>query len=255
MKIKSTGAFAALIATSILLGSATLLPATETDARIVSATKNSYVFKTYLKEDAVKTESNSGVVTLTGTVASDSHKILAQHTAAGLPGVTSVVNKLKVTGDAPAANSDKWLILNVKTALMFHRNVSVIATEVLADSGVVTLRGEAASAAQKELTTEYVADVEGVKSVKNEMTLAASPVDSKQTLMEKIDDASITAQIKMSLLTHRSTSMLKTEITTTDGVVTVKGMAKNAAERSLVTKLVTDIHGVTSVDNNMTVQN
>jgi osmotically-inducible protein OsmY len=37
-------------------------------------------------------------------------------------------------------------------------------------------------------------------------------------------------------------------------VVTLTGMAKNAAEKSLVTKLVTDIQGVTSVKNEMTVE-
>ena len=55
-------------------------------------------------------------------------------------------------------------------------------------------------------------------------------------------------------MSHRSTSALKTRVETTDGVVTVSGIAKNAAEKSLVTKLVTDICGVTSVVNNMTIE-
>jgi hyperosmotically inducible protein len=119
--------------------------------------------------------------------------------------------------------------------------------------GVVSLRGEAASQAQKELTTEYAKDVEGVKAVNNEMTIAKSPAPPAETIGEKIDDASITAQVKSSLMSHRSTSALKTKVETTDGVVTLSGIAKNAAEKSLVTKLVTDIDGVTSVINNMTI--
>jgi osmotically-inducible protein OsmY len=107
--------------------------------------------------------------------------------------------------------------------------------------------------AQKELTTEYAKDVEGVKDVKNEMTVAKAPAKSDETTGEKIDDASITAQVKMSLLSHRSTSALNTKVETTDGVVTLTGMVKNAAEKSLVTKLVTDINGVSSVHNNMTI--
>jgi hyperosmotically inducible periplasmic protein len=55
------------------------------------------------------------------------------------------------------------------------------------------------------------------------------------------------------LLSHRSTSALHTTVSTTDGVVTVGGVAKNDAEKSLVTKLATDINGVTSVINNMTI--
>ena len=55
-------------------------------------------------------------------------------------------------------------------------------------------------------------------------------------------------------MSHHSTSALKTRVATTDGVVTVSGIARNAAEKSLVTKLVTDIDGVISVVNNMTIE-
>jgi len=55
------------------------------------------------------------------------------------------------------------------------------------------------------------------------------------------------------LLSHHSTSALHTTVSTMDGVVTVGGIAKNDAEKSLVTKLATDINGVTSVINNMTI--
>ena len=121
------------------------------------------------------------------------------------------------------------------------------------------MSGEASSLAQKELTTEYAKDVEGVKEVKNDMTVANSTVNNStvkpvETTGEKIDDASITAQVKMSLLSHRSTSALKTKVETTAGVVTLTGITKSAAEKALVTKLATDINGVSSVINNMTIQ-
>ena len=142
----------------------------------------------------------------------------------------------------------------MKSALLFHRNVSASGTDVYVKDGVVSLRGEAPSLAQKELTTEYAKDVEGIKEIKNEMTIAKTPAKPVETTSEKIDDASITAQVKMSLMSHRSTSAVKTKVQTVDGVVTVSGVAKNAAEKSLVTKLVTDINGVTSVINNMTIE-
>ncbi len=116
------------------------------------------------------------------------------------------------------------------------------------------MRGEASSLAQKDLTTEYAKDVEGIKSVNNEMTIKETPAKPVETMIDKIDDASITAQIKASLLVHRSTSALKTLIQTTEGVVTVSGIVKNAAEKSMVTKLVSDINGVIKVVNNMTVE-
>ena len=147
--------------------------ASKMDDRIESSARKSYVFKTYLKTDDIKIQSVDGAVTLTGTVSEESHKSLARETVANLPGVKSVDNRLEVKGDCPAENSDAWLMMKVKTTLLFHRSVSGFKTEVNdVKDGIVTLRGEATSQAQKDLTTEYAKGVEGVKDVKNEMTVA-----------------------------------------------------------------------------------
>jgi osmotically-inducible protein OsmY len=238
----------------VLVITSTPLRAASTDSRIESSAAKSYVFKTTLKDDSIKTVSKDGVVTLTGTVAEDSHKSLAENTVASLPGVKSVDNQLVVSGDQPAEHSDAWISMKVKTALLFHRNVSATGTTVYTKDGIVTLQGEASSMAQKELTTEYAKDIDNVKSVINNMTIATTPTMAPATPgNEKIDDASITAQVKLALLSHHSTSAIHTGVTTTDGVVTLSGVAKNDAEKSLVTKLTEDIDGVTSVINNMTI--
>jgi osmotically-inducible protein OsmY len=239
--------------TAVLVCTSGPVRATETDDRIDSSFKKTYVFKTYLKDEHIKISSKDGVVTLSGSVADASHKPMAQDVAEALPGVTSVDNRIAVKGEQPAESSDTWISMKVKSALLFHRNVSATATEVTLKDGNVTLTGVAATEAQKELTTEYAKDVDGVKSVKNEMTVATAPAKPDETMGEKIDDASITAQVKTSLLSHHSTSVLNTKVTTTEGVVTVGGTAKNDAEKALVTKLVTDINGVKSVVNNMTI--
>lgn len=230
------------------------LRASETDDKVKSAFEKSYVYKTYLKDDAIKTEVKDGVVTLSGTVADESRKTLAQETAAGLPGVTKVNNQLVTQTNLSTESSDSWIDKKVKLTLLFHRNVNYSKTNIQVHDGIVTLKGEAASAAQKDLTAEYAKDIDGVKGVKNEMTVAAAPEPAKRTADEKIDDASITAQVKTALLTHRSTSALKTSIQTRSGEVTVTGIAKSDAEKALVSKLINDIQGVTSVKNQMTVE-
>ena len=223
------------------------------DNRIEASAKKSYVFETYLKGDDIKIQSRDGVVTLTGSVLEESHKSLAQETVAELPGVKKVDNQLEVRGGSPAVNSDIWLATKVKTTLLFHRNVNAVKTEVSVKDAIVTLRGDAASQAQKELTTEYAKDVTGVKDVKNEMTVSAASTKKHETVGEKIDDASITAQVKMTLLYHRSTSAVSTKVKTKNGVVTLSGNARNAAEKGLVTKLASDVNGVKNVTNRMTI--
>jgi hyperosmotically inducible periplasmic protein len=249
----NTGPILILIAASTLLLAGAPLRASETDDRIESSAKKSYVFKHYLTDDAIKTESKNGAVTLTGTVAEESHIGLARDTVSGLPGVRSVDNQLTVKGEAPAEHSDTWIALKVKTALLFHRNVRATKTDVNVKDGIVTLSGEASSLAQKELTTEYAKDIDHVKQVNNQMTVAKTPAKPDETVGEKIDDASITAQVKASLLSHHSTSALKTKVETTDAVVKLSGIARNTAEKSLVTKLATDVNGVSDVVNNMTI--
>ena len=227
--------------------------AANTDSRIESSARQSYVFKTYLQGDDIKVQSKDGAVTLTGMVNEDSHKSLAQDTVNGLPGVKSVDNRLEVKGTPPSANSDAWLVTKVKTTLLFHRSVSTAKTEVDVKDGIVTLRGTADNQAQKDLTTEYAKDVEGVKEVNNEMTVKKS-LKSKRTAGEKIDDASVTAQVKMTLLYHRSTSALNTKVETKRGVVTLTGKANSVAEFNLASKLVNDVRGVKSVKNLMSVE-
>jgi hyperosmotically inducible protein len=228
--------------------------ASEMDDRIESSARDSYVFKTYLKGDDIRIQSKDGAVKLTGVVSEESRRGLAKETVAGLPGVISEDNRLEVKGASPTPNSDAWLGEKVKTTLLFHRSVSAVTTEVGVKDGIVTLRGDAASQAQKELTTEYAKDVEGVKGVNNEMTVSKSAEMTMAKVVAKIDDASITAQTKMTLLLHRSTSALSTKVETNDGVVTMYGKASNVAEKDLVTKLVNDINGVKSVNNRMTVE-
>jgi osmotically-inducible protein OsmY len=214
----------------------------EIDKKIVSYFKNSYVYNTFLISD------------LTGTVEDESHKILAQETISRLQGVVRVDNQLATPSETAAENADKWIARKVKLTLIFHFHVSAIATTVEVKDRVVTLKGEATSIAQKELTAEYAGDIEGVKEVINEMTLAETPQTAKRTAEERIDDASIFAQVYAALLTHRSTSAMKVTVETREGLVSLTGIVKNPAEKALVTKIVSDIHGVKAVSNQMTIE-
>ena len=252
MKTRHSMPFTAVVVALLALGAPVW--ASEIDDSIESLARDSYVFKTYLKGDDIKIRSNDGTVTLTGIVSEESRRGLAKETIAGLPGVKGIDNRLEVKGASPTPNSDAWLRDKVKATLFFHRNVSADTTAVEVRDGIVTLRGDATSQAQKELTTEYTKDVEGVKDVNNYMTVSNSPETAIARVVGKIDDASITAQIKMALLFHRSTSALSTKIETNDGAVTMNGNARNAAEKDLVTKLVNDINGVKSVNNRMIIE-
>jgi osmotically-inducible protein OsmY len=244
-----------------------VLFAADSDDRIESAAKASYVFKRYLKDENIHIQSKDGAVLLTGTVSEEYQKSLANDMVANILGVKSVNNKLGLTSETPAVYSDAWILTKVKSTLSFHRNVDSIGAEVWVGDGTVTLRGKASSIAQKDLATEYALDVEGVKNVINEITVAPaaknpdaimpdqSEVAKKiDTAIEFMDDASITALAKTTLLYHRSTHALKIMVSTNNGMVRLEGSVKNAAEKELAAKLVSDVHGVKGVVDNMVIR-
>ena len=242
-----------LVAGLVVLSFSAPASASKMDSRIELSARQSHVFKTYLKDDEIKIRSADGVVTLTGVVSENFHKGLAEETVAGLPGVKYVDNRLVTKGAAPTADSDAWLRDKVRATLLFNRSMNARNIEVGVKDGVVTLRGEAGSLAIKELATEYAKDVSGVKDVNNEM-IVGDGKKKEQTFGQKIDDASITAQVKMTLLYHRETSAINTKVETDRGVVSLYGKASSLTEVNLATRLAKDVNGVKSVRNRMTLE-
>jgi osmotically-inducible protein OsmY len=230
---------------------ASLFASSDTDSKIVDATRASYNYKTVL-QDHVTVTADDGVVTLTGTVQDKADRALAEDTVENIPGVLSVKNEIEIKPAFPE-HSDAWIAWKIRGQLLVSANVSAVNTTVAVQDGDVTLGGTADNEAQKELTGVYAKDTDWVKSVKNGIVVNSSPATG-ETVGDKIDDASITSQVKLSLLTHKSTSAIKTKVTTTDGVVSVSGEAGSDAERSLVAKLAMDVRGVKSVTNDMTIK-
>jgi hyperosmotically inducible protein len=244
MKNKNISALLVFIA-----GPIALFASSETDNKIEDAAKASYNYQTVL-ENHVKVKAKDGVVTLSGTVQDKDERNLAVDTVENLPGVVAVNNEIKVEPTHPE-KSDGWIAVKIRSHLLTKANVSVTSTKVVVNDGHVVLSGTADNIAQKDLTALYAKDIDGVKSVKNEIVIKdAVP----STMSEKIDDASITSQVKYALLSHKSTSALKTKVTTNEGVITVTGEASSAAEKSMVSKLAGDVRGVKSVNNSMTVK-
>jgi hyperosmotically inducible periplasmic protein len=238
---------------ALLSACATAPERAEANARIVSSITDSGVYKTHLADQNINVLADNDVVTLTGTVTEEPYRMVAQEIAEDTPGVKSVDNRIQVQGGSTREGSDAWIGAKVKSELMMQKNVDADKAEVFVKDGVVTLRGEANSPVQRDLVTEYTRNTEGVRGVVNQMTVAGT-ASAPPTVGQAVDDASITAQVKLSLLSNRSTSTLDTQVNTSNGIVTVQGLASNQAEKELVTQLIKDINGVRGVNNQMFVQ-
>ncbi len=252
-----------------LLVGATALRADSRDDRVEDAFKSSHVYKTQLQQTNISIHAKDGLVTLKGSVENEDQRRLAEDTARSLPGVDRIDDQIRVTNE-PRESSDEWIALKVRSALLFHRNVSESHTKVHVQDGVVTLNGTASSDAEKALSEEYAKDVKGVRRVDNQLRVvtaedraevhadrreadakADARLNGDRPAGQVIDDASITAQLKSALAVHKSTSAVRTDVTTRDGVVTITGQARNGSEKDLVTKIAENIDGVRSVHNDM----
>lgn len=266
--ILRNGGLLAAAVSALLLGQP-LRAASETDENLEASARGAYVFRTLLAGEGLTMEVSNGMVTLRGNVGIALQRELAEEAVAALPGVKSIDNQI-VVKTAPPDAADQLLALRVKTVLGLHQSGRAHAARLEAKEGVVTLKGEAESDAQRTLAAEHAGDVEGVVEVRNELTLpqakaadaaAAKPATAPNgqapasgvvEAAREVDDPSVVAQVRMALRAHRSTRSLKPGVASREGVVTLSGHVSSTAERDLVSRLCSDILGVRRVENQMT---
>ena len=70
---------------------------------------------------------------------------------------------------------------------------------------------------------------------------------------QAIDDTTITAKVKAGILTEPGLKVLKIDVDTKDGLVTLTGSADSAQDVQRATQIATNVQGVKSVDNRLAV--
>ena len=236
--------------TIVFLVSTLALSATpEIDRKIETAVKDSYNFHVILG-DSVLATSVGGIVTLTGAVRYEDDSEIAQTTVNNFSDVKGVINNIVVTSDI-MEHSDEWMVMKVRTLLLTKSNTESEKIKVSANNGIIMLTGSADSLAQKELTGNYVKELDWVKSVRNLIVIADRHHSDGRTIEEKIDDASINAQLKYTLLHQKATCTLEPAIVTHKGIITITGNVGSETQKALISKLANEVRGVESVKNNM----
>ena len=197
-----------------------------------------------LRDDAIRITSQGDTVIMEGSVLDSTHQLLAQETMAGLPGVKSVDNRLQVKNDIPMADKDAWIKTKAGYMLDFHRKVNNSGVEIEVKNGNVVLRGSAADSTQRKLIAQYVKVVEGVKTVRNEMTILESVQMPREAMADMVDDVSVNALVKVTLLYHCAEESRTLKEAAKDGVVIVKWGGMSRDERDANGMLFCDVQGV-----------
>lgn len=183
-----------------------------------------------------------GVVTLTGYVDSYLKKWAAEDAAHRVRGVTAVANDIEVRLPSTSERTDADIAAAAVRALEWDAFLDVDNIQVTVSKGWVTLQGEVEWQYQKEDAERVVRRLTGVKGVTNAITV--KPKLSAHELKEKIEDALVrNAQIDAEHI----------RVETQGSKVILKGTVHSWAEREAAARAAWSAPGVTSVENQITV--
>jgi osmotically-inducible protein OsmY len=154
------------------------------------------------------------------------------------------------------ATDDKWLAMRLETAYLFnpHLNNLSIGTEV--KNGNVMLSGTVRSEIDRDLAEEIARSLDGVKSVGNalevrEDTEPSALAESDTDFLQKVKDATTTAQVKTRLIGNGNISAGEIDVDTENNVVRLSGEVGSDTERQLAEFIARNTAGVQSVSNEL----
>lgn len=146
------------------------------DLNVTARIKSKLLWNRETSGFSIDVATKDGHVVLEGKADSEAGKDLAGRLAANTEGVRAVDNRIVVEPESGSgiagraenvgdAISDGWITTRVKSTLLFSSNVSGRDIDVDTENGVVTLKGQVASGAEKDLAVKLTEDIRGVTEV------------------------------------------------------------------------------------------
>jgi len=187
--------------------------------------------------------------------------------------------------------TDAEITAAVKTKLLADKTVGGLKIDVDTSNGVVTLSGPVHSGVERAEALKIARNTKGVKSVKNKLVLDTAATtgrtdkddklkveikdDTKEArdkakekagqakdatknagekAMDATTDAAITSAVKTKFLADTLVGGLKIDVDTKDGIVTLTGPVRSAAEKAEAIRLAKTTTGVKSVVDKLTIK-
>lgn len=239
------------------------------------------------------TTNDSGAVTLRGEVESEKAKAEAERIARSTEGVTAVTNQIRIAAakDAqPAAAAadqrapeaaragdakddvdepDGWVTAKIQAKYFMDSEVKGHEINVDTNDGVVTLRGEVESEAQRRQAVALARNTEGVQSVTDQLKVVpddsdrpaaatareaeAKSKDTARDAKQAVDDTWVTTKIQSKFFLDSDVKGRDINVNTNGGVVTLAGTVQSDAERRTAEMIARETTGVTQVVNQLKV--
>jgi osmotically-inducible protein OsmY len=160
---------------------------------------------------------------------------------------------------------DAWIDGKAEATLLFNGNLDSFDINTDVDNGNVILTGKVENSVDKKLAEELVANIDGVKSVDNKLTIVEKRKDMSEDSMSddmktaydkstsELTDAKIATVIKTRLLMDTDISGFDIDVDVEAGNVTLTGEVDSDAERDLVIAIAKGASDVKDVEDNLRV--
>jgi len=149
-----------------------------------------------------------------------------------------------------AAISDSAITTKVKANFLGDERLKGSHIKVTTTNGVVTLTGSAAGADSKAAAEDIAKDVDGVRSVDDELTSPSSSGSMHKAVAktERVgSDSWITTKVKSEIMSDSVSKGFKVSVKTVNGVVMLSGVLPNDDAVAHVKDLAEKVEGVKSV--------
>ncbi|WP_278383320.1 BON domain-containing protein [Alteromonas mediterranea] len=158
---------------------------------------------------------------------------------------------------------DAWIDGKAEATLLFNGNLDSFDINTDVKNGNVVLTGKVENSVDKKLAEELVANIDGVTSVDNKLTVVADN-DMHQEMSDDMEegveegtneltDAKIATVIKTRLLMDTDISGFDIDVDVENGVVTLTGEVDSDAERDLAVEIAKNASDVKDVESDLRV--
>ena len=186
----------------------------------------------------------TGIVTLTGTVATYAEKVSAERAAKRVSGVRAVANDIEVRLIGSLKRTDTDIAQAVLRALEWDIAVPHEKIKARVDNGWVILEGEVALQFQRAAAENAVRRLNGVRGVTNQIRLQVRP---------SVQPAEVKDRIEAALRRSAEIDARGIQVDAKDSMITLRGKVRTWAERDEAERAAWGAPGVVAVKDELTV--
>lgn len=183
--------------------------------------------------------------------------------AAGFANAHDTVEHIKESAqqtsqEAKTIFSNGWKEGKMEAAFLFNEHLNNFTIDSEVDKNTAILRGEVNSDIQKDLAREVALSIEGIDRVDNRLEVVPESKDKSEPkeqseFISAIEDATISARLKMKMIVNDNLSGFAIDVDTEDNVVTLKGEVRSEAQKALAEVIAKNDESVESVRNELRV--